>query len=240
MAQGRKTLLHTKQKGHFSISGTRVGGEFRIRPDGGIDFLVDVGRTSPAALEHVQRQAATGEITVTIPVPLMENRELIDFGLLTSAYLLWFKELGYSFALQAHLDQVREWILNPSGSTLPKSVGVVSSTKFFDWPWIGIGQVADEICLMAGIADRILFLPPVDRPDLYGHLPKDFTGIALADGAYRVVWFYQHHQFDGPLAVAYHDRMVVFPDVLYARPKECRVLLFPPGVPEPQLLYPTP
>ncbi len=93
MVKSGTTLLHTRiQKGYFDVGAHRVGGTFEVTEEGGLNFYIHTNRTSPKALGAVQQQFATGDTSVTIPLPLLENQHLINFGLLTSAYLLWFRE----------------------------------------------------------------------------------------------------------------------------------------------------
>jgi hypothetical protein len=180
LTASKGSLLHTRhQKGHFSIGDQKVGGKFEVTPEGGLKFFIYTNRTNPAALQEVQRQAAAGTLSeVTIPLPLLENKELINFGAITSAYLLWFRELGYSWALQRHLDIIRDLILHPTTTTLPNCI--VVSSKAFEQPWIGVGRIRDELCLLTGLANRIILFPPADRHDLYSRLPNDFSGLTLS------------------------------------------------------------
>ncbi len=62
----------------------------------------------------------------------------------------------------------------------------------------------------------------------------------MADGEYRVLRFYDHHNFDAPLGIVYHDRVIVYPDTMLTNPQSSRFLLYPPDGSEPQMLYPTP
>ena len=238
LAHARESVLQTRhQKGHFLIGGQRVGGRFKASPEDGFEFFIDARHTSPAALAEVQCQAAKNSIKeITIPLPILENRQLVDFGLITSAYLLWFRELGYSWALQRHLDPIRELILNPRTAAVPRNYGVVLKKRVFDSPWIGVGVVGEELCLLTGLANRLVFFPPADRHDLYVRLPTDFTGMVLS--RYQVLRFYDHHQFGGPLGVIYHDRTIVCPDVVLTRAAESRFWAFPTDGSEPRMLYP--
>jgi hypothetical protein len=134
----------------------------------------------------------------------------VILGLVTSAYLFWFRELGYSWALQSHLDTIRSAILNPTTASLPKTC-VVESSKPIEHPWIGVGTIQDELALVAAIGRHVVIFPPSDRPDLYSRLHADFSGMNMA---YRMLRFYEHHQFDAPLGVVYDDRLIVSPDML--------------------------
>ena len=42
--------------------------------------------------------------TVAFPIPTLGHTELLEIGFLTAAYLLWFRELGCSWALHRHLQ----------------------------------------------------------------------------------------------------------------------------------------
>lgn len=230
------TILHTRhQKGHFHIEGVRVGGNVRVAPSGDIEILIDVARTEPGALQHVRNRAAAGDLgTIGIPIPLLANERLIDVGSITAAYLLWFKALGYSWALQHHLDAIREVILNPKSVAFPKCI--VRTEKTFPDPWIGIGKIGDELFLLAGVGRALILFPPVDDPVAYGHLPPDFSGMTLTD--YRRLQFPVQMHFDGPMGVIYRDRIVICPDVLMKGREDSRFLLFPPGDGLAKMLYP--
>jgi hypothetical protein len=239
LAHSRSSVLETRhQKGYFSIGGQRVNGTFEVTREGGLEFLIYTDCTPPNAMEEVLRRAATGALdSVTIPLPILENRKLIEFGLVTAAYLLWFRELGYSsWALQRHLDPIRELILHPANAELPKSIGVVCKDRVFESPWIGVGTVAGELCLLTGLANRIVFFPPADCHDLYSRLPSDFSGISLE--RYQVLRFYDHHKFGGPLGVLYGDRAIVAPDVMLKGSAESRFWFIPPDGGKPRMLYP--
>lgn len=238
LRSSKSSILHTRhQLGHFFVAGERVGGKFQVTPDGTFEFLIMTNSTSPKALESIHKKAALKQIdSLTIPVPLLANRQLISYGLITSAYLLWFRELGYSWAFQEHLDPIRQLIRNPTTTELPTNCNVVCPGHFFDNPWIGIGFIGDQLVLLCGIADRIVFLPPADRRDFYSLLPTDFNGLTLRD--YRVVTYYDQHNFDGPLGVVYHDRVIITPDVMFKDQTKARYLLYPPNGGKPEMLYP--
>ncbi|MHB1290665.1 MAG: HNH endonuclease [Sulfuricella sp.] len=237
LKNSKSSILHTRhQKGHFCVGGQKVGGTFGVTPEGGLDFFININRTNPSALQEVERQAAAGILSeVTIAFPLLENKELIKFGAITSAYLLWFRELGYSWALQRHLDIIRDLILHPMTATLPNSI-VVSTKKAFEHPWIGVGRIRGELCLLTGLGDHIILFPTADRHDLYSRLPTDVSGSTMDQ--YQVLGFYSHHQFDAPLGVMYHDRVIICPDILLTGAVEPRFLLFPPDGSPPRMVFP--
>jgi HNH endonuclease len=235
---------------YFVFDGIRVGGTCDIHPDFGIRFIMDFERTRPAALTAVVRSTLIEVLrsrlpeqnpavhTVSFPIPLMEHEELIEIGFLTAAYLLWFRELGYSWALQHHLEPIREQIRNPTQQVLRRRFSAVLDESMFDPPWIGIGEVAGELTLLAAIADHLVFLPAADRPNFYDALPDHFEGLSL--DLPRPLQFYKEHRFGGPVGILFGTRAVVVPDVLRTVFTQGYFINFPPGGGAPHLLYPLP
>lgn len=222
------TPLHIKeQRGHFHINGVRVGGTFGVSDKGTIELLVHEWRTSPegrAALAKIARRPRVlsqdpadligPSVTVTLPMPpVVEHKDLVTLGFLTAGYLLWFRALGYSWALQKHLDVVREQIRTETLTVLPRSFsGAVPQRSAV--PWIGFGTINGAMALFAGIEERVVLFPPADRPHFYQDLPTDTLEGAKMELFGRVD-FGEHHAFAGPRAVVYHKRLAVCPDVFF-------------------------
>jgi hypothetical protein len=213
-------------------------------------FIMDRERTSPAALKAVLRSSLIAILsrrlpqqrpethTVSFPIPIIEHEELIEIGFLTAAYLLWFKELGYSWALQRHLEPIREQIRKPTRKVLPRKFSVVCDENMFDPPWIGIGEVAGELTLLAAIANHLVFLPPTDRPHFYEALPDSFQGLSC--DLPRPLLFYKGHRFGGPVGILFGTRAVMVPDVIQLGSAQCFFIYVPPGGGAPRILYPLP
>lgn len=205
--------LNTPTKSnHFLIDDVRYGGSYGVSDSGTIEFRVHTDRTAPLALDKLKRRLAGegfGGAAITIKVPLAEHKELVNPGFLTAAYLLWFRALGYSWALQSHLAGVRQQILNPQQAVLPcRYVFANSSTPPLK-PWIGLLRVDGEIYLGAGISDRIVVLPARDRPD----------GDALdapnkMNAQIRYLAFYEGQGHQGPVGVLFDSRVLVMPDLM--------------------------
>jgi hypothetical protein len=232
---------------YFMFDGIRVGGTCDFHPDFGLRFIMDFERTSPVALKAVLRsnllsvlrsrlaQLGPETHTVSFPVPLIEHEELIEIGFLTAAYLLWFRELGYSWALQRHLEPIRELIRNPTRQVLPRKFAAVCEGTMYDPPWIGLGEVAGELALMAGIANHLVFLPPADRPNFYEVLPNRFHGLSV--DLPRALRFYKGHQFGGPVGILWGTRAVLVPDIFQLGCPRGGFIYFPPGGGAPRMLY---
>lgn len=76
-------------------------------------------------------------------------------------------------------------------------------------------------------------LPAVDRPNLpFADLSQPKGPFAVD---YRKLDLYQQHRFDGPLAIAFEDRLLVMPDVLLKRSAEGHVIMYPTWSSEPGL-----
>jgi len=227
------------QAGHFHISGQRVNGRYRVKANREIEFLVVVQDNSPEAMRafdlKMAEARAKGSFRVSLPVPIMQNRQLIDAAFLTAAYLLWFRELGYSWALQSHLDPIREQIRKPDQQLLPKSFSAACPGAFFEPPWIGTGYIAGQLVLMTAIASRMVFFPPADHPDTYALLPEDLSGLEI-DG--RILHRSHHNEFYGPVGLLIGDRMVVAPDVVLRGGIAEAMIRFTPGGGKPDVLRP--
>lgn len=235
---------------YFVFDGIRVGGTCDIHPDAGMRFIMDFERTSPAALKAVLRSTLIAILrsrlpqqspemhTVSFPIPIIEHEELIEIGFLTAAYLLWFKELGYSWAFQRHLEPIREQIRNPTQQVLRRKFSAVCDENTFDPPWIGIGEVAGELTLLAAIANHLVFLPPADKPNFYEALQEHFQGLSV--DLPRPLRFYKGHQFGSPVGILFGTRAVVVPDLFQLWPPQGCFIYFPPGGGTPRMLYPLP
>lgn len=238
LRQENKDLLETRVKAnYFEIDGVRCGGTFIADRQSGFKFFIDRSRTAPKALEEIERRVRAEGFDgakLTIPIPLIANQAFLDVGFLTAAYLLWFHEFGYSWVFQDHLAIVREQIRSPEKQIIQGKYTVRCEELYSDQPWVGVVRHQREIVLVAAIADRLVSLPPVDRPGL------PFSDLSQPAGkftaSYRRFDLYQQHRFEGPLAIAVEDRFLVMPDVLLTRSAEGHVVMFPKLTDDPFIM----
>jgi hypothetical protein len=232
-ASSKATILDSPSKpGYFAIDGTRVQGTFRTEDDGSLGFYIYHDKTAPEALRRV---LSSPPKSLTIPVPLLGKQDLVNVGFLTAAYLLWFKELGYSWVLQAHLDQVRQQIQSPSDRILEGKFWVVCPGEFFEHPWVGVTSIRDELVLIAALAERVVLLPPADRKNVYSILDEQFEGLTAQ---YHRLRFSDGHHFGTPVGVIYRDRLLISPDVFLKEAGKGTYILYPPGdEARPRLLF---
>lgn len=232
LVKSRKHPIEVARKpNHFFIDGNRVGGWYEAGPNGPLKFYIQVDKTSPKSFEAVMRRASElrggGRMKIAIPKPpLFKNQRLVNVGFLTAAYLLWFKKVGYSFVLQAHLDRVREQIRNPSQEIIPIFSAIAKNTEV-NQPWIGIGYVGGQVALLAGILNRVIFLPPAGSVDFYESISgNQAEKIGLKD--VRLINFLEDSTFGPATGIIYGDRFVVWPDSIFKHAKPQRVLFIQP------------
>lgn len=232
-------ILHAKhQDGHFEVDGQRINGRYQVSGNGRIQFLVLVYKNSPEAMSAFDQRMAEarfrGSFQLSFSVPILVNKQVINSAFLTAAYLLWFRQLGYSWALQSHLDPIREQIRKPDQQVLPKSFSAACTNVYFEPPWIGTGYIAGQLVLFAAISNRIVFLPPVDHPNLYELLPKDFSG--LKSDEVKPLTLSRHNEFYGPLGLLLGDRLIVGPDAMLRGTVPGHMILLPPSGGKPRIL----
>jgi hypothetical protein len=216
------------QDGRFEVDGHAVNGWFKVSDDGYVDFVVPDTSNRPDVLQSFTEHFRTRRrsINIRFGLPLLDQQVAVDIGFLTAAYLLWFRALGYSWALQRHLEPVRQQLLRPTDSVLPRAFAA-RSHQWFDAPCLGVGHLPDKsLVLYAGIADRLVLLPPADEPDVYTRLLK-IKGDSRLD--YQNLEFDWPNGFRGPTVVAHSERMVVVPDAWTEGRCGADMSYFPPG-----------
>jgi hypothetical protein len=157
-----------------------------------VAFTIDEHSTNPETSKALLRadliallsRRATGQYsrpyTVSVPIPVLDQEELIQIGFLTAAYLLWFRELGYSWALQRHLEPIREQIRNPTRQVLPRMfsavcreymlVLILPSIACLPEQLLSRGTTAEKRC--SGVTKRAA---PLRHPDRHRHCPTGTT-----------------------------------------------------------------
>jgi hypothetical protein len=219
-ARGSGSAFHTRhQEGQFKIGGIRVGGTFRDSGERGIELFIRDERTSPTALAKLDSLLAKRpeELEVRVPLPLLKNERLLNVGLLTAAYLLWFRSWTYSWALQQHLDPIRSQILQPYSVTIdPKRYRTRLGKPLFDTPSIGVGLIDGRPCLFASIAKYLVILPPASSPFLYEELPPTLEGLTFR--ALRELTSSAPNRPIPPTSLFYRDGLLIGPDVMQRNP----------------------
>lgn len=218
------TILDAPTKpGYFTIDDVRVQGTFRTEADGSLGFYIYEDRTDPDAIRQVLSKYPK---TMSFSIPILAKEDIISVGFLTAAYLLWFKELGYSWALQAHLEKVRKQIQNPLEKIIEGRYWVICSGEFFESPWVGVTFIRGETVLIAALADRLVLLPPADKKDPFSILDEKFDSLS---SQYQKFHFSDGHQFGKPVGLIYRDRLLISPDIILMERDQGAYIFYPPG-----------
>lgn len=221
-------LASSKQKGYFEINGVRFSGEYGKSIDGAGEFYIFENKSNPESIKSLLKSRDEGSLdrlSITFSVPLIENSKQIDVGFLTSAYLLWFKELGYSWVFQSHLDIVREQIKQPEEDIMPKKYIVSVKEKYFERPWIGVVELNREKLPVMGMSDRLVFLPSASNPQALDEISNSLSFVDKLN--YESLEFSKGHVFGGPLGVLHKETAIVCPDQFKDGTLEPRFVLFP-------------
>jgi hypothetical protein len=236
LTDGSKGLLATrKQKPTFRVNGVEVRGKFQEGSDGALEFFIWQNLNSPKTLAALKAAETPGKVELQLTLPVLRETQSIKVGLLTAAYLLWFKELGYSWVFQHHLTAVRSQILNPSSRVLPPNFVLDAGERYFKKPWIGFLELTNDYLPCAGIADRLVLFPSFSTPKIYEKLSRlNATTLSVEYESIRIC---DYHQFPDPVGLVYRDQAVVFPDLFSRVPQSSRVLYYAGDGRPPHLLH---
>jgi hypothetical protein len=221
--------------GFFYIDGTKVNGRWEENEQGGLRFIIHIDRNPPNIIELMKRKFENRppKLKVEFSLPILAKRRLVEVGLLTAGYLLWFRGLGYSWVLQKYLNPVREQIKRPEEDVL--KTRFVAYCKGIRWrPWIGLITISGEIMLTMGIEDSQVFFPPADRPYLYSSLCQDFNGRIGKD--LRPLQFSPKPYYGPKVAVFFDNRVIVAPDMMRSKSDYDLVIYFSSQDTKAQLL----
>lgn len=216
----------THQDGSFTANGLRVNGRYEVAADGTLQFLIYDNRNSPQtikqALAIAERERLGGSLEIRFGVPILRNKQLIESGFATAAYLLCFHELGYSWVLQQHLDPVRQQILHPQIGHLPKSFLSPAPGLPSEPPWIGIGYWHGGVAVVAVLGGCAVLFPPPGTPDFYDAI-SDQAGLELR---VRRINFNPQLRSIGPVSMLFGSKPVVLPDT-WRSGQELQTIYFP-------------
>lgn len=230
-----KSILETSQKrGHFKIAGIPVNGNWTFDPTLGFQLAIYNNRNSPATLRALDalKKSGADPHEIGLHIPLLGSEELIKIGFLTAAYLAWFRELGYSFALQSHLEPIRKQILNPEERIISSCSMIPIENQFFKDPLCGIAIIRGEYYLISIIGNICVFLPSVDSQNYEGL--SEYPSEPLQ---YRRIRFFKKHDFRSPVALAIEKRVLVMPDKLFHNHRSGHMIYFEGFKADPQTLF---
>ncbi len=202
------------KEGHFWIDDVKVNGEWTRKEDGNFVFTIHGHRNSPKVNDLITKKfrVQPPKIDLRFSIPLLENQRAIEIGFLTAGYLLWFKALGYSWALQKHLEPIRLQIQRPSDPVLEGRFLAYCNEVTWHKPWLGIAMVDDELAMVAGLDNGLVLLPLMDRPDLYSRLGHDLAGKTVK--GLRAFDLLDRPIYSEPICVGMDTRLLIGPDAV--------------------------
>lgn len=212
-----------------------MNGRWTFDPKFGFQVAIHNNRNSPATLNALDKLAESGAAEsseMKFSIPLIKNTKAVGVGLLTAAYLSWFRELGYSFAFQSHLDPIRRQILNPDKIT-PNVFGTAQiSDVFFKDPLCVIAELDGDYFLTSLIGNVCIFFPAVDSSDQKRSYPVGNVKIQ-----YQRIRLFNKHNFGPPVVLAIADRTLVMPDQLFDKYKSGYMIYFQDFKSKPQQMF---
>lgn len=194
---------------YFKIDGEKINGSWKLNPDGGFSFYIHDNLNPPQTIESIDKKFRNNpqEIELSAPLPIIKNQKLVSVGFLTAAYLMWFGLLGYSWAMQPHLDKIRKQIINPEKDTIPKKY--LATVDSADWiPWIGLVTLSGDTVPAFGLTDKLVFLPPKDKPNFYESLRVSEFSVNLSD--IKPLQLPTKPDYGPPLIIVFKNRLIVY------------------------------
>jgi hypothetical protein len=224
-------------EGTYWIDDIKINGAWREDKAGSLNFYVREDWNSPATniLIKERLSAKPPKLSLRVSIPILKNRKLIDIGFLTAAYLMWFRELGYSWVFQEYLNPIREQIRNPHRDILNRQF--IVACEGIRWkPWIGLVTIDEELLLAMGLENILIIFPPADRPNIYSKLAESTPKRIGKD--IRPIQFWKRPFYGPSVYVMYEDRYLVFPNALHSMSRSTTIL-FTRTSTKGQILYPT-
>ena len=162
----------------FQIDGTSVDGMWDLDKDGNICYYIDRRRNAPDKVSALRRYLTSNLRAISAskpPVQIDAHKRLVSIGFLTAAYLIWFRQLGYSWVLQSHLNSIRRQILNPNEHVLENGY-LADLPSSIDSPCTSVAEFGGHYLPVVGIADRIVLFPSQSAPEILHRYPPGTTG----------------------------------------------------------------
>lgn len=240
MVKEGKDPIESNTVKSFHIDGVRFGGKILADNKTGIRICVNLDISAPDSFDKLslmKRQGGPRNLSATLPILSKKNE--IDVGYLTAAYLSWFKELGYSWALQDHLSSVRDQILNPAKNTIDGKY-LFSQGDDFNF----VNGAAPMVIYKAGV-----YMPAAAIAKCVVILPTPSVSLAkfyeLNEGRenevleYRFLTVKNEVGWNKPLSITYDGKHLIWPDCALKNPESADHLFYRDFDSEPVQIWPT-
>ena len=151
------TFLHSKSKSKYiTVNGVKVSGKFGIsETDGAVEVFLPINRNPPGKVDSVPR-GDTLEVQFT--PELVKHVNEVQVGYITTAYLMWFKEIGYNWVLQSSQALVRKQIIECNYMLDGAKVVELQGEQLHE-PDIGVIIESGHVYPCCLIYDRVVIFP---------------------------------------------------------------------------------
>lgn len=213
------------KKGYYTIDGLKINGHWEKDENNNLVFYYLINRNSPDMNKLMEEKFKKhpSQIQVSVPLPILENERLIDIGVLTAGYLMWFGMCGYAWALQSHLDIVREQMHNPNDEIITARYVFHCKQKFNWQPWVGIAPIDDSVVPVFGMKEHLVVFPPRDNPGFYTSLKTGKRNINLSE--IKPISLSQDLSYSAPIAIMYENNIIIAPD-MFETYQNARIIRF--------------
>lgn len=224
--------------GFFWIDNQRINGTWETVDNKNLHFKWFKDRNPPFVNELILNKlnSQPPQVTFSLSLPILRNQQLVEVGFLTAAYLMWFGAIGYSWVLQKHLELIRQQIRCPSDRIITDPFVVY--TKGVRWhPWIGIGLICDKVCLLMGVENALVILPPVGENNFYSNISSELkNNLSISKENFRILKL-EKPFYGPPVCVAFENKVLIMPDEVDI--KKCVLLYFSDAQKDVIVGYPT-
>lgn len=204
----QNTIISAKSKSKYiEVNGVKVRGDIKDEEDGSIGIYLYENRNPPGKLDEIKFGSET---KLRLEIPLAKKQRQIGIGYLTAAYLMWFKQMGYSWIFQSHLDEVRKQILNPNEEIISGKYLIDSPSSKSHPPMVGIVEIGEFYYPGASLCGHVVIFPTRRDAHIYESFSEKMKVAVHAD--FHSLNIANSHNHPGPFAVAYKTQNLVFPD----------------------------
>jgi len=240
--KSEENIVQTRIKNNsFFLCDRKIEGRIEYSPEKGYEILIHGNRNPPEINDYVKNQFIKEKNkTFRFSLPILTKERMISVGYLTAAYLLWFDTFGYSWALQSHLDQIREQILFPDKKII-NNLYVLKNKTVKDKTWIGIVQFSGHLALAAGFYGYMIIIPPIHCRDLYMKIDELITTSidrTVKSTGFYPIYFKNRNFYDVPVSLMFENKIMFIPDAMAAGKIEIMTIYFSTSDPVAKFLSP--
>ncbi|GHB70875.1 hypothetical protein GCM10008107_20420 [Psychrosphaera saromensis] len=200
------TILAAKTKGKYlKVNGIKVRGEIDQATDGAIEVKIYEKYNQPGILNQIK----LGPIrNIETSISLADKDLEIQVGFLTAAYLMWFKEFGYSWAFQDQLSIVRQQMHNPEQLIIKKSflIDIQDSLS----PSIGILEVDNTAFPCASIFDQLVVFPNAKKESTYEQVADSLNNSKTR--RFNTIQIFPEHQHPSSMNLLFKETLLMMPE----------------------------